>query len=152
MVATAISNSTPDTTAPNPAATKSNTRAHRRTGLWRAGAVAGVAAAVATTLIVVVARAADVAVAVQGARIPLAGFAELTLVGAVIGVVLAKSFARWTSQPQRMFVRVTVALTALSLVPDAIADSSTATKLVLMLTHVAAASIVIPRLAARLHR
>jgi hypothetical protein len=45
-----------------------------------------------------------------------------------------------------------VALTALSLVPDAIADASTGTKLVLMLTHVVAASIVIPRLAARLHR
>jgi hypothetical protein len=147
MVTTAISNSKPQTTATN-----SNARTNRRAGLWRAGAIAGVAAAVATTLIVVVARAADVSVAVQGERIPLAGFAELTLVGAVIGVVLAKSFARWASQPQRTFVRGTVALTALSLVPDALADAATATKLVLMLTHVVAASIVIPRLAARLHR
>jgi predicted membrane channel-forming protein YqfA (hemolysin III family) len=107
---------------------------------------------VATILIVAVARAADVAVAVQGERIPPAGFAELTLVGAVIGVVLAKSFARRAAEPRRTFVRVTVALTALSLVPDAIADASTGTKLVLMLTHVVAASIIIPRLAARLHR
>jgi hypothetical protein len=87
---------------------------------------------------------------VQGERIPPAGFAELTLVGAVIGVVLAKAFARWADRPRRTFVGVTMALTALSLVPDVIADASIATRIVLMLTHVVAAAIVIPRLAARL--
>jgi len=41
-------------------------------------------------------------------------------------------------------------LTALSFVPDVTADATTATKLTLMLTHVVAAAIVIPSLAASL--
>ena len=42
------------------------------------------------------------------------------------------------------FVRITVALTALSLVPDLTADATTATIATLMLTHLVAAAIVIP--------
>jgi hypothetical protein len=41
-------------------------------------------------------------------------------------------------------------LTALSLVPDVLADASAATKMLLMLAHVAAAAIVIPAIARRL--
>jgi hypothetical protein len=47
-------------------------------------------------------------------------------------------------------VRTTVALTALSLIPDAIADAAVETKGLLMLTHLVAAAIVIPALASRL--
>jgi hypothetical protein len=51
-------------------------------------------------------------------------------------------------RPRTVFVRATVVLTALSLVPDALA--ATATKVLLMLTHVVAAAIVIPVIARRL--
>ena len=41
----------------------------------------------------------------------------MTLIGAVLGVVLAKSIRRWARHPQQTFVRC-VALTAFSIVPD----------------------------------
>ena len=44
----------------------------------------------------------------------------------------------------------TLALTAVSFVPDVLADAHTATKLTLILTHIVAAAIVIPALASRL--
>jgi hypothetical protein len=43
-----------------------------------------------------------------------------------------------------------VALTALSLAPDVLADAAPATKALLMLTHLVAAAIVIPAVARRL--
>jgi hypothetical protein len=43
-----------------------------------------------------------------------------------------------------------VALTVLSLVPDALADADTSTKVLLMVTHLVAAAIVIPAVARRL--
>jgi hypothetical protein len=121
----------------------------RRT-FWKAGVVSGVAAAVATTVMAAVARAAGVSLAIDGEQIPLLGFGQLTLVGALIGTVMARVMWRRAGNPRRTFTVTTVALTALSLVPDVIADTSTASKLVLMLTHVAAAAIIVPPLAARL--
>jgi hypothetical protein len=49
-------------------------------------------------------------------------------------------------------VRVTVALTALSIVPDVIVDADVATRLVLGLTHLIAAAVVVPMIARRLPR
>jgi hypothetical protein len=118
--------------------------------IWKVATVSGIAAAVATTLTVVVARAADVAVAVQDEQIPLFGFAQLTFVGALIGLALAKVLSKRARHPHRTFVRTTVVLTALSIVPDVIADASTGSKLVLALTHVMAATIVVPAIASRL--
>ncbi len=123
-----------------------------RPKLWKAGLAAGALAAVATTVTVAVARAAGEDVAVAGEQIPLAGFAQFVLIGALLGIVMAKVFARRASRPQRTFVRTTVALTALSIIPDAMIDATTGTKLVLALTHVLAAAIIIPTLAARLPR
>jgi peptidoglycan/LPS O-acetylase OafA/YrhL len=60
--------------------------------------------------------------------------------------------ARRARRPQHTFVVTTVALTALSIVPDALADATTGTRLTLALTHVIAAAIVIPALARRLAR
>jgi peptidoglycan/LPS O-acetylase OafA/YrhL len=121
-----------------------------RPTFWKAGVVSGIAAAVATTLIAVAARAADVSLAVDGEKIPLLGFAQLTLVGALIGTVMARVMSRRARQPRRTFVVTTVVLTALSLVPDVTVDAPTSSKLVLMLTHVVAAAIVVPALANRL--
>jgi peptidoglycan/LPS O-acetylase OafA/YrhL len=124
-----------------------------RTGtksLWKTGAVAGVAASVATTAVAALAQAADVSLEISGKAIPLAGFAQLTLVAALIGTIMAVVMARRASRPRHTFVVTTVALTALSVIPDVLADASTSTRCVLALTHLVAAAIVIPALASRL--
>ena len=125
-------------------------RTTRRRALWAAGLGSGVVASVATTVMAAVAVAADVALTIDGEEIPLLGFAQMTMLGAVIGTLLAWAFAKWASQPRRTFVVTTVVLTTLSLVPDVIVDASPATKLVLMATHLVAAVIIVPALGRRL--
>jgi len=118
--------------------------------LWKTGAVAGVSAAVATTVCAALAQAADVPLKVSGESIPALGFGQLTLVGAILGTILAVTLSRWARRPRRTFVTTTIALTALSIIPDVTADATTATQVVLALSHVVAAAIVIPALASRL--
>jgi hypothetical protein len=125
-------------------------RTTRARAYWAAGLVSGAVAAVATTAVAGIARAAGVPLAIDGEQIPLFAFGQLTLMGAVIGTVLAVSFAKWARRPRRTFVVTTVALTAVSLVPDVLADAGTGSKLVLMFTHLVAATIVVPTLAKRL--
>ena len=130
-------------------------RRHRARSRPRCGGpalAAGAVAAVATTAVAAVALAIDVPLEIAGEPIPLLGFAQLTLVCSILGVLIAKATRRWAARPQTAFVRTTVALTALSLVPDLTADATSATKVTLMLTHLVAAAIVIPRLANRLAR
>lgn len=136
------------TTATTTAA-QSPIRTSRR-AVWTAGLVSGAVASVATTVTAAVASAADAALTIDGEEIPLLGFAQMTMLGAVIGTVLAWAFSKWASRPRRTFVATTVALTALSLVPDVVVNASTVTKLVLMATHVVAAAIVVPTVAKRL--
>jgi hypothetical protein len=144
MTATATPTTTIPTTNTIP------TTESRHTPLWRSGALAGVAAAVATTAIAGVALAAQVPVAVEGEQIPLAGFAQLTLMCTAVGILLAKAMARWAAKPRRTFTAVAVALTALSIVPDLTMPATTATRIVLVATHLVAAAIVIPVIARRL--
>lgn len=137
---------TATTTIPNEAIEQTTTGAR----MLRAGLGHGALAAAATTVMAVAARAVDIDLAVDGEQIPVLGFAQLTLIGALIGVVLAKASVRWSDRPRTTFIRTTVALTALSMVPDAMVDATTASKVVLALTHVVAAAIVVPALARRL--
>jgi hypothetical protein len=65
----------------------------------------------------------------------------------VVGLVLALVLARTARRPHAAFVRTAIVLTALSLVPDVVADASPATKVLLMLAHLVAAVIVIPAIA-----
>ena len=123
----------------------STTRQIRRTGL-----LAGAAASVATSTTAAVASALDVSLKVGGAAIPVIGFAQLTFVAAIIGTVMAVVISHRARRPRHTFIVSTIALTALSIVPDATADAHTSTRLLLALTHVVAASIVIPALASRL--
>lgn len=118
--------------------------------MWRTGALAGVAAAVATTTVAAVALAADVPLEVDGEQIPLLGFAQLTLVSAALGILLAKVVGRWARRPRAAFVVTTVVLTALSIVPDLTIPATAASKAVLIATHLAAAAIVVPAIAGRL--
>ena len=121
-----------------------------RPSLWKTGLKAGLLAAVATTAIALVAGAAGVSFEVEGEAIPIAGYAQMTLIGAVLGVLLAKALRRWAKHPQSTFVRTTVALTALSVVPDLTMGFDAASAATLIVAHVVAATIIIPRLAARL--
>jgi len=115
-----------------------------------AGVAATVIASLATGTIAAVGHAAGVSLDMGGEPIPMSGFAMLTAVFSLIGVALAAVLARRARHAQRTFVRTTVVLTALSLVPDAIADAAAQTKILLMLTHLVAAAIVVPALARRL--
>ena len=122
------------------------------TAFWRPAALAAIGAAVATSAVAAVAHAAGISLAVGGAEIPIAGFAQLTVMCAVVGILIAAAQRRWARSPRKAFVRTTAALTVLSFVPDVLADAAVETKLVLMLTHVVAAAIVIPVVARRLVR
>ena len=123
------------------------------------GAVAGLAAAAATVVTVAVAKAVDVPMqAAAGAGeaaedIPLWAFAQITVVSAILGTLLALALNRYARRPARTFVVVTTLLTVLSFVGPILAEeATTATRVVLELTHVVAAVIIIPALAARLTR
>jgi hypothetical protein len=114
------------------------------------GLTAAVVAAAATATVAAVGEFAGISLVVGGAPIPVSGFAVLTVIFSVVGLVLALVLARSARRPRTAFVRTTIVLTALSLVPDVLADASAATKVLLMLTHVVAAAIVIPAIARRL--
>ena len=118
--------------------------------LWATGAGAGLIASGATVGVAALARGVDVPLTVGGETIPLVGFAQMTFVASIIGTVLALVMSRRADRPQRTFVRTTIVLTLLSLVPDVLADAQTSTRFVLALTHVVAAAIVIPALGSRL--
>lgn len=83
----------------------------------RSGVVATVAASAATTAVAAAGHAAGVSLDVGGAPIPVAGFGVLTAVFSLIGVVIAALLLRFARRPRRAFVRTTVVLTVLSLVP-----------------------------------
>jgi hypothetical protein len=118
--------------------------------LLGAGAVATVVASAATPVVAAAGRAAGISLDIAGAPIPVLGFANLTAFFSLIGLVLAVVLARTARRPRSTFVRTTVVLTVLSLVPDVIVDAAPATKALLMLTHLVAAAIVVPMVARRL--
>jgi hypothetical protein len=132
---------TPSTTA---------TISPRTIPLWRTGGLAAIAAALATTVIAAVATSAGMSLDVGGQPIPVFAFAQLTLAGAVIGLVLAVALRRWAATPRRTFVVVTAALTVLSVVPDLVVSAAPSTRAVLMFTHLVAATIVVSLVAGRL--
>jgi len=114
------------------------------------GLVAAVGAAAATVAVAAAGHAAGISLDVSGAPIPLAGFATMTVICAIAGLVLAAVLSRVARHPRTAFVRSTVVLTVVSLGPDLLAQATPATKMLLMLTHLVAAAIVIPAVARRL--
>jgi peptidoglycan/LPS O-acetylase OafA/YrhL len=116
--------------------------------LPRTTASAGAIAAAVTTAGAAVLRAAGVPLAVHG-EIPLASFAQLTFIGAVLSGVLLAVLNRRNSAPRQRFVRISAGLTALScILPVAFAET-TASKITLVALHLVAAAIIIPVLARR---
>jgi hypothetical protein len=118
--------------------------------LLRDGAAATVLAAVATAAVAVASQAAGFSLDIAGAPIPASGFATLTVIFSVIGLLIAVGLRRFARHPRTIWIRTTVALTVLSLVPDVLVDAAVSTKMILMVTHLVAAAIVIPAVARRL--
>jgi hypothetical protein len=114
------------------------------------GVLAAAIACGATMAVAAVGSAAGVSLDMAGEPVPVAGFATLTAFFSMVGLVIAVVMARKARRPRLTFVRTTVVLTALSLVPDLLADSAPGTKALLMLTHLVAAAIVVPAIARRL--
>jgi hypothetical protein len=112
----------------------------------RAALASGAVAAVATTTVAALARVADVPLAVDGETIPLAGFAQMTLFGAVLGGVLVWALNRRSDHAARRFVQAAVVLTALSCIPSLTLPPDAATKIVLVAAHVLAALVIVPAL------
>ena len=133
------------------AAPTAPTAAAERKPVWKHGVVAAVVAAVTTSVLAAAASAAGVSFADNtGASIPIAGFAQLTLVFSLIGVGIAAVMARKARRPRTTFVRTAVALTALSFVPDLTFGFDAASAATLITLHTVAAAIVVPTLACRL--
>jgi hypothetical protein len=118
--------------------------------LLRNGAAAIVVAAVATPAVAAAGQAIGISLDIAGAPIPASGFATLTVVFSVIGLLIALGLRRFARHPRTTWIRTTVALTVLSLVPDVLIDAAIATQVLLMVTHLVAAAIVIPVVARRL--
>lgn len=123
---------------------------HRTRALAVTGVAAAAVASVATTAVAALGHAAGISLDMGGEPIPVLGFGMLTAVFSLVGLAVAAVLRSRARQPQRMFVRTTMVLLALSLVPDVIADSALETKALLVLTHLLAAAIVVPALARRL--
>jgi hypothetical protein len=118
---------------------------------WRTTVVAGVIAAAVTTGVAAALHAAGVSFEVGGEMIPLAGFAQMTLLGAVIGGALLAVLNRRSGLARRRFLQTAVALTALSCVPSVAWPDDATTKLALVALHVLAAGIVVPALVRHAH-
>ncbi|HEY8547635.1 MAG TPA: DUF6069 family protein, partial [Acidimicrobiales bacterium] len=129
---------------PTPTASIAAAPARRAPGLLRAGSLSILVAAVATTAVAAGARAADVPLTIEGEQIPVTGFAVMTVLWAGVGLLLAAAIRRWAPAPPTTFAWLATALVLVSFVPSLTADASTATKVVLVVTHVVAAVIVVP--------
>lgn len=132
---------------------EASTRTGQRQSVWKHGVAAAVVAAAGTTVLAAVASATGVSFADStGASLPIAGFAELTLVFSLVGVGIAVVMGRRARRPRLTFVRTAVALTALSFVPDLTFGFDTGSAATLIALHTVAAAIVVPTLAERLAR
>lgn len=129
-------------------------RTARLRGLVLTGLVATLVAMASTTFVAALARAAGVDFEVDGSgeTIPLSGFAVVTGVFSLVGVVLAVALLRWSARPPERFVWTAVLLTMLSLVPPFLSDADAAATTALIALHLVAAGVMIPALAWGLER
>lgn len=111
------------------------------------GLLAVLGAVALTTAAAALARAVGVDLEVATEPIPLSGDAFVTGVFSATGVVMALAFLRWSGRPHVWFVRTTVALTAVSLVPPVLVDADAATTVTLIGLHLVTAMVMIPALA-----
>jgi Family of unknown function (DUF6069) len=122
--------------------------------LWQVGLASAVVAAAASVIVYALARAAGVPMELievfedEYARMPVVNMAFAALLeGGVAGTVLAAASRRWTSRPRWYFVALAMIGLLASFVLPVVSDASTATKVVLSISHVVVAIIIVPALA-----
>jgi hypothetical protein len=129
------------------------TTSTRRFPLLKAGAAAGAVAAATTTAVAVAAHAVGVSFADRtGQSIPWFAFAQLTFIGALLGVALAAGVRRRASQPRRTFTRAAWTLAVVSCVAPTLIGLEAAAVAVLVVEHLVAAAVIIPAVSSRLPR
>lgn len=124
----------------------------RPTPVWPRGLVATAIAAVVTTLMAVIAKAAGVDFGSSLGDVPLSAFPMLTVYCSLIGIIIAEVMIRVARMPRSTFQITMIVLTGLSLVPDVLPVFEFDLTFVgfLCLTHVVAAGIVVPMIALRM--
>ncbi|MGW4460746.1 DUF6069 family protein [Micromonospora sp. NBC_01796] len=127
--------------------------------VWQVSALAGLAAAVATEIFGLAARAVGVPMMAGGTGATVAEpvnvgmFAMGTVISVFWGTILAVLLARYARRPARTYLWTTIALTVVSMAGPYLAGATaTSTKVMLALSHVVAALIVIPIVTRRLDR
>lgn len=138
-----MSVTTPTVTTPTVTASTYGTRP---SSLRRSTMVVGLGAAAVTTAVAAAVHAAGVPLRVDGEMIPLAGFGQLTFIGAAIGGLLVAVLNRRSGTARRRFLQAAAALTALSCVPSVAWPPDVATKVALVAMHLLAAAIIVPAL------
>jgi hypothetical protein len=122
--------------------------------LWQVGFAAALVAAAASVIVYVAARAAGVPMELtevfedQFARMPVMTMAWAALLeGSLAGTALAAACRRWARHPRSYFVALAMAGLIASFALPITSDASTATKVILAISHVVAAIIIVPALA-----
>ncbi len=133
------------------ASTITTTTVPRRSSLRRTTVVAGLAAAAVTTVVAAAVHAGGVSFDVDGEMIPLAGFAQMTFLGAVLGGLLLAVLDRRCTAARRRFLQATAVLTVSSCVPSVVLPDDVATKVALVALHVLAAAMIVSALARHAH-
>lgn len=122
--------------------------------LWQIGLAAALVAAVAGILVYLAARAAGVPMELteifedRFAPMPMMNMAWAALLdGGVTGTLLAAACRRWTRRPRVTFLVLAAIGLIASFAFPITSDASTATKVVLAISHVVVAAIIVPALA-----
>jgi hypothetical protein len=121
--------------------------------LWQVGLIASLVAAAASVAVYAVARAAGVPMELtevledEFARMPVRNMAFGALLeGGAAGTALAAACRRWSRRPRLWFVTLTTVGLIASFALPVFSDASTATKVVLSISHVVVALIIVPPL------
>jgi hypothetical protein len=122
--------------------------------LWQVGLATALVAAAASVTLYWIALAAGVPMELtevfedEYARMPVLNMAMAALLeGGLAGTVLAAACRRWAGRPRSWFLTLTAVGLVASFVLPVISDATTATKVVLSISHVVVAIIIVPPLA-----
>lgn len=129
-----------------------------RMPVWLVSITAVIAGALVTGVYEVAARATgvpfDVALPGTGvapAAIPATGLAWAVAELGLIGVIIAVCLTRFAKRPRSTWKRTAWTLTAVSCIPSLVASTdSYATNIMLVISHLVAAAVIVPVVAARL--
>jgi hypothetical protein len=127
--------------------------------LWQVGLAAALIAAMASVIVYLAARAAGVPMELtevfedEYTRMPMINMALGALLeGGAAGTALAAACRSWARHPRSCFVALTTTGLIASFALPLTSDASTATKVVLLISHIVVALIVVPPLALTLAR